>query len=376
MIIKTKEFKEAASKIILATELDKRAANLEIVVRAGTLFLNVTNKEFYVSVKFPVETTEDFRIVVDASLFLSLISSLNTETFKLDIKDTAVSITAGKSKYSTPMIYENDHLMQLPLITLQNKTVEMTISNDILMSILNVNSKEILKVKNIDVNELQKLYYIDETGCFTFTTGACLNKFTLEKPVKLLLNDRIVKLFKLFKEDVHFTLAQDTLQNGFGQTKISLETTDVYVAAIITCDDALIGQVQGPCTATKTHIENTYPYHLVLSASKLSDAISRLMLFTKNSIEKANMSYLPVKVIFDADDFTIYDNLGNCEVIEIENGSNVQSEYEMKINIADLKLIVDSCKGENITVNCGNHAAVVITRGNIYNLIPEVRKAA
>ena len=376
MIIKTKEFKEAANKILLATELDKSAANLEILVKAGILFLNVTNREYYVSVKLPVETTEEFRAVVDASLFLSLISGLTAETFKLDIKDSNISIVAGKSKYTAPMIYENDHLMELPVISLQNKTVEMQISNDILQSILNVNSKEILKVKNIDVNELQKLYYIDETGCFTFTTGACLNSFTLEKPVKLLLNDRIVKLFKLFKDDVDFALAQDTLQNGINRTKISLTTPDTYVAALVTCDDALIGQIQGPCTATKTHINNSYPYHLVLSANELSAAINRLMVYTKNSTEKANMSYIPVKVIFDADEFHIYDNLGNFEAVDVENGSNVPDEYEMRINIVDLKYIVDSCKNKHITVNCGNHAAVVITHGNIYNLIPEVRKAA
>ena len=37
--------------------------------------------------------------------------------------------------------------MTLPFISIQNKTVEMNIANDILMSILNVNSKELLKTK-------------------------------------------------------------------------------------------------------------------------------------------------------------------------------------------------------------------------------------
>jgi hypothetical protein len=130
--------------------------------------------------------------------------------------------------------------MSLPVIKISNKTIEMPISFDILDSILNVNSKELAKVKKIEVNELQKMYYIDETGCFTFTTGACLNSFTLEKPVKLLLNEKIVKLFKLFKEDVLFSLGQDPLPNGTTRTKITLETADTYLAAIITSDDLLI----------------------------------------------------------------------------------------------------------------------------------------
>ena len=72
MIIKTKEFLEAANKILLAAGLDQNAANLELVAKESSLYLNVTNKEFFVSVRFPLETEETFRVVVDASLFLSL----------------------------------------------------------------------------------------------------------------------------------------------------------------------------------------------------------------------------------------------------------------------------------------------------------------
>ena len=75
MIIKTKEFLEAANKILLAAGLDQNAANLELVAKESSLYLNVTNKEFFVSVRFPLETEETFRVVVDASLFLSLVAS-------------------------------------------------------------------------------------------------------------------------------------------------------------------------------------------------------------------------------------------------------------------------------------------------------------
>ena len=85
MIIKTKEFLEAANKILLAAGLDQNAANLELVAKESSLYLNVTNKEFFVSVRFPLETEETFRVVVDASLFLSLVTGFTTETFALDI---------------------------------------------------------------------------------------------------------------------------------------------------------------------------------------------------------------------------------------------------------------------------------------------------
>ena len=64
------------------------------------------------------------------------------------------------------MIYENDQLMKLPVIKLDKDqvTIDMGIAQDILLSILNVNGKEIQKAKRLDVNELQRYYYIDETG--------------------------------------------------------------------------------------------------------------------------------------------------------------------------------------------------------------------
>ena len=377
MIIKTKDFKDAANKILLAADLDTNAANLELVARNSSLYLNVTNKEYYVAVKFPLETDETFRAVVDASLFLSLVSGFTTDTFSLDIKDNTVVLGSGKSKYKVAMIYENENLMALPVIAIQNKTVEMTVSNDILMSILNVNSKELLKTKYLDVSELNKLYYIDETGCFTFTNGSCLNSFTLEKPVKLLLNDRIVRLFKLFKDDVKFSLGMDPIANGGIQTKMVMETPDTYLAAVITCDDTLIAKVQQPCEATKRYLTENYDHKLVLSTADLSAAINRLMSFTKNSkatSEKVNMAYLPTAMNIENGELVIKDKFENYETVSIANESFSTGDYEMYVNLYDIKLVLDSCKTDHITLNCGNHRSVVVTRGTVANLIPEVRK--
>lgn len=376
MIIKTKDFQEAANKILFAADLDKNAANLELKAKDNFLYLNVTNREFYVSIKFPLETTEEFHAVIDASLFLNLISGITTDTFSLTLHTNYIKVTAGKSSYKLAMIFENDQLMALPVISIQNPTVEMSIEKDILMSILNVNSKELQKVKNAVVsNELQKLYYIDETGCFTFTTGACLNAFTLEKPVKLLLNERIVKLFKLFKEDVQFCLGKDAAGSGMIATKITMRTTDTYLAALVTCDDLLIEKVMGPCAATKRFISTAYDYRLVLSVNEFFNAISRLQAFTKNNkaIVGTNSLYMPVKVTIRDTDLMIQDKFENVEYVTIENGSYVAGEYEFGVNLIDLKLVLESCKNEHITFNCGDKRSIIISRGAISNLIPEVK---
>lgn len=373
MVINTKDFAEVAAKIRDAVGLDSAAVNLEVKTKGTSLYLNVTNREFFVSVKYELAEAIEFAATVNATLFLDLVSQITSETFNLDIDGNALVLSSGKSKYKLAMIYENDKLMTLPPIQIFNKTVEMPISIDILNSILTVNSKEIAKIKNLGANRLQRTYYIDETGCFTFTTGACVNSFTLEKPVKLLLTDKIVKLFKLFKEDVLFSLGQDLTTSGTVRTKIILQTPTVYLAAIITSDDGDIAQVQSKCTQMKRLIASNYENHAVLSAKEVSAAINRLMLYTKNSVEKPNMLDIPATLTLDIDELTIKDTFGNVETVTVENGSYVEDVYEFSANIADIKVITDSCKSDHVTMNCGKGSAIIFTRDNISNLIPKLK---
>lgn len=377
MILNTKQFQDAANKILLAVSADKtNTANVELEAKDNVLFLRTTNKEFYVGIRFDLQSEETFRAVVDANLFLNLISSITSEEFEIVVNDNILLVKTGRSSYKLALIYENDELMKLPAIRLfpDQVKVEMNVGHEILASILNVNSKEIQKAKHIDVNELQRYYYIDETGCFTFTTGACVNSFTLEQPIRLLLNEKIVKLFKLFTTDAY-------LQYGYVpegsdlRPIVTLQSGDnIYVAAKLQCDDKLISKIKAPCDAMKNLIKENYAHNLVLSATSLSAAISRLLMFTKNSSAKVESSFIPASVEITANEITITDTAGeNAEVITIENGSTVDGTYSMGINLIDLKSVLDSCKNEHITMNCGNHKSVIINRGPISNVVAEAR---
>lgn len=376
MILKTKTFQEAANKILVAVGIDKSAANLELAAKDTALYLRVTNREYYVAVKFNLQEPSDFRAVVDANLFLNLISGINTEEFELAIKDTHVAVKAGKSSYKLAMIYENEELMKLPIIKLDKDqvTVDMSIAQDILLSILNVNGKEIQKAKRLDVNELQRYYYIDETGCFTFTTGACVNAFTLEKPIKLLLTDKVVKLFKLFETDVWMSYGHQVNKDNSLQPIVVFQTENVYVASRLLNDDTCISKIKAPCDAMKNLIKEPYDHNFVLSATDLSAAIGRLLMFHKNSSAKADLSFVPAKIEFNETELTVSDLPGdNKEVLTIEGGSFTPGGYTMGVNLIDLKSVLDSCKNEHITVNCGNKKSIIINRGTISNVIAETR---
>jgi hypothetical protein len=242
------------------------------------------------------------------------------------------------------------------------------------MSILNVNGREIQKAKKVDVSELQRYYYIDETGCFTFTTGACINSFTLEKPIKLLLTDKVVKLFKLFNSSVWLSYGHLVNSDNSLQPIVVFQTEDVYVATRLLSDETCVHKVKAPCDAMKNLVKEPYDHNLVLSATDLSAAIARLLMFYKNSSAKADLSFVPATMEFTNTEITIADSTGeNTEVITIENGSSTPGGYSMGINLIDLKAVLDSCKNEHITMNCGNHKSIIINRGPISNVIAETR---
>jgi len=374
MIIQTKEFKDVANTILTAVSADKNVANVEIIAKDKAISLNATNKEWFVSVKYNLTEDINFRAVVNANAFLGLITGITAETFEVEASAQDLTIKVGKSSYKIPLIYDNDQLMTLPVIRLVNKTVDMGISNDILMSILNVNSKEIQKTKGIDpakIDELQKLYYLDENGCFTFTTGACVNAFKLEKPIKLLLSDRIVRLFKLFKTDVNFMYGTDALSNGFLQSKAVFYNDTTYLAAIVNSDDVMLRKIQGPINLIKQFMADNYQNRVIISATELSNAINRIITFNKNCNKELNTFEIKGICTFSGDDMVITDEIGNVEYVKTNTGSIIDGSYAMKLNLNDLKFILDSCKNEAITLNCGNHRSVMLVRGDITNVIPE-----
>ena len=377
MILKTKAFQEAANKILLAVGIDRAAGNLELAAKDNALFLRVTNREYYVAVKFDLEEPQNFRAAVDATLFLNLLSGINTETFELTISSSNVIVKAGKSSYKIAMIYENDQLMELPIIKLDPSqvTVSMSIDHEILMSILNVNGKEIQKAQKLkkqDVHVLQRYYYLDEAGCFTFTTGACINAFTLEKPIKLLLTDKVVKLFRLFNSSAWLSYGHVANADGTLQPIVVFQTEEVYIAARLLNDDLQLQQIKAPCDAMKNLVNIAYDHNLVLSSSDLAAAVARLLMFHRNSSAKPDLAFVPASITFNSTELTITDDSGeNSEVLNIENGSTTLGNYTMGVNLMDLKAVLDSCKNEHITINCGNHKSIVINRGTISNIIPE-----
>lgn len=372
MIIKTKEFKEVCSTILSAidsNELSTLTETLELESKDKVLKLSVTNGEYFVTVNFNLDSEEELHASVNANLFLKLINAVTTEDITLTMKDNYLEVKANGT-YKIPYIYENDKMLTLPEITISNPTLEMKVSGDVLGSILDYNSKELLR--GTISRPVQKMYYVDEKGCLTFTTGACVNYFELEKPIKVLFNNRLVKLFKLFKNKMtEFTLGYDAIDETLTQTRVQFKTDNITLTAITGCTDDLLKSV--PVSAIRGRAEFEYPHNVVLSTVELKDAVNRLLLFSAGYGSIKNLKPYS-QFVFNNNQVTIYDsNKENSEILTFKNNTSVNEEYTMTLDLADLKLILDNISDDYITLSFGNHQATVIKRQSISNVVPECR---
>lgn len=366
VINNTKEFKEVCKTILMAIDNSEQSLiseTLEVVADGGELSLAVTNREYYVQVKMEVSENEHFRATVNALLFLRLVSQLSSSDLQLVINDNYLLIKAD-GNYKLPLIFKDENLLELPRIELNNITTVMDIQSNILNSILLYNTKELQSAK-IVYKPVQKMYYMDNNGAITFTTGACVNNFELDKPIKVLLSQKVVKLFKLFGDDVKvkFNLSQEPTEDGSVSTRVKFATDTIEITAITPSDTQLIESV--PVSAIRSMADKAYDYSALFDKDRLSRALSRLYLFKNEDPSVA------LQMTFNAEGC----NLRYCDNEEFVGYQDEQPNdlnYSLFINIETLKNIIDGCVEDYLTLSFGDSKAVVLSRQAIKNIIPEL----
>ena len=373
MIIRIEDLKNICSTILTAvdsSELSKITETLELKVEDSFFYMNVTNKEYYARVKMPISIQETMHATVNANLFLKLIAQTTSETVELTNENNYLKVK-GNGEYKLPLIFDEEgNLLDLPEINIDNVTSEFEIDSETLNSILKFNSKEL--TKGIISKPVQKLYYIDNSGCITFTSGACVNNFTLDNPIKILLNNKIVKLFKLFKSGkVNFSLGHDAISESIIQTKVRFETDDICITAIISNDDSLLNSV--PVKAIRDRANTLYDYSVSLNRLELLDCINRLMLFS-SGISGKDILKPYSSFEFNKEYVTVYSvDHSNSEQLYYNKSLNIEDKYDAILDLVELKATLDNCTDQYITIRFGNHQAIVIARNNILNVIPECR---
>ena len=102
MILRTDEFKDACKTILAAIDNKESTLfteTLELKAKDRILKLNVTNREYFCTVEFPLESDEVFDAAVNASVFLRLISKLTTDTIEIVKEKTYIKIKGNRNSW-------------------------------------------------------------------------------------------------------------------------------------------------------------------------------------------------------------------------------------------------------------------------------------
>ena len=378
MILRTDAIKEVSNDILSAvdsSELSTLTDTLELSTEDGTLYATVSNGEYVVEVKLADGLAEDFHVAVNAKLFLKLVSQTTTEDIELKVADSFLTLK-GNGTYRIPMVFdENGDVLSIDKIDINNVTCEMAVDGNILNSILRYNSRQIADATKIR-NPLQNFYYVDNYGAITYTQGATVNNFSLDKPISLLLSGKIVKLFKLFKGgDVDFVVGKDENESGDVYTKVQIHSDTVTLTYITPSDNSLVKAF--PVDAIRGRANGSYPYAVNLNRVEFLQSLNRMKLFTTSY--GGRFAIQPVaKFTFGVDKLEITDNFTdatekNGESVPYISGStqNLTEPFVCTMDMNDLIDSLSTCVDPYVTVAFGDPMAVVIKRGTVVDVVAQ-----
>ena len=370
MIIRTEILQESCAKILNAVDSNVLSAvteTLEIKTENKQLSMSVTNREYFVKILFGDNIEDEIHATVNANLFLKLISKVTSETIEIYTDEKSLYVKCN-GDYKLPLIYDGDKLVELPVINIENVSETFDVDSSILHSIVNYNSKEL--GKGSISKPIQRLYYVDNEGAITFTTGACVNKFSIDMTSKLLLNDKLVKLFKLFKDTkVKVTVGHNKLSEDTVVTAVRFEAPNITIDAVLNCDDSMV--VSFPVSGIRGRADTIYPNTISINKELLMQAVDRLNLFNHAGM-RADLSISIVKLEFTSTNLVVADRNGiNREEIPYTTPLEEEVDYSALIDSSDLTKTLASATNQIVRISFGNEQAFVISEGLVEWVIPE-----
>lgn len=370
MIIRTEILQESCAKILNAVDSNVLSAvteTLEIKTENKHLSMSVTNREYFVKILFGDNIEDEIHATVNANLFLKLISKVTSETIEIYTDEKSLYVKCN-GDYKLPLIYDGDKLVELPVINIENVSETFDVDSTVLHSIVNYNSKEL--GKGGISKPIQRLYYVDNEGAITFTTGACVNKFSIDMTSKLLLNDKLVKLFKLFKDTkVKVTVGHNKLSEDTVVTAVRFEAPNITIDAVLSCDDSMV--VSFPVSGIRGRADTVYPNTISINKELLMQAVERLNLFNHAGM-RSDLSVSIVKLEFTSTNLVVADRNGiNREEIPYTTPLEEEVDYSALIDSSDLTKTLASATNQIVTIGFGNEQAFVISEGLVKWVIPE-----
>ena len=265
---------QKASKGVGNNKLIPLSTLIGIVAHDGVLSIYATDGTTFLEIKGVCENSDDFRVAVNASKFVSLISRLTCDTVSLNITNRGLEVV-GNGKYvieipidesGTPVNFPN------PVQCVDSKPVE-----DGVWTVSDIQTLKTTLVPAVATTLEVPCYcnvYIGETAVATDTYKiAALQKQLLANPV--LIASHVFNLLAMAHEDVGFSIYSD------GQAVFKNDALTIHTH-VFDVDEYAISEISAL-------IEADYPYECVVSKQELLSVLDRCALFNNpydnNAIE-------------------------------------------------------------------------------------------
>lgn len=368
MIVRIEDLKDISSVILSSigsSSLTTASNILELISQDKSLILKVSTGESLIKINIPQDEECKLNATIDAEMFFKLIEKTTSSTVELSMGDNYLKVKSNGT-YKFPIIYNRDRMIHCTDIDIPTITATSTFNTDILYSISKYNTREVGK-GNI-VNPVQRLYYVDQEGCVTFTQGACVNNFHLDSPLQILLSEKIVKLFKLFKPDTPVTVSIGPypISDEIIQTRMRISSDSISIEAILLSNEQMINSI--PVDIIRKMAQDEYPYNIVVNKVNLLNALNRLILFSEHMASNTFGVFT-----FKGNEIRIDDTSSvNYEELTVDS-SNIgeTSFYKATFDLVEWKNKLSSCTSNHITLKIGNNKAGLLLEKNIVYIIPE-----
>lgn len=369
MLVSTKRLKKVVTRLLSSVDLQDlspTAGLIELEAQGDQLILSMAAPEYQLRVSVEGAAAGPLHAVVRAESFLKLVTKISAPQIELSSTEGFLLMKAGGS-YKLPVVDIGEQgtlLTWNPPANLQT----MVLSKDVIHLLLKYNYREMQTDKM--VRPVQRLCYLDQQGAVTFNSGACVSTFDLTSPVKTLLTLKAVRLLKIFEEDdfLVFGVYHVDLSDGRMQAKMVAENSQASLQVLLPSDPSFMESF--PVEAIRGRAFDSYPGTVNISRKGISECLGRLLLLSNL---QGNSSVRELgRITFQAECLVLEDvgKAGRETIPYI--GTPFSEEYQCFINMAALKSLLDSCAEDSISLSFGNKEALVLSRGMVRNVIPEV----
>lgn len=374
MIIESKNVQVIAKKLAQIINIYPQLTTIRLRLNASSDLVNfdLSNAEISITCKYKLSTPEfnAFDVTVTAKTFVDYLAALATADVTLSCMDGYLRISSGKSKYKIALLASAVSSISPKLDDTQEVT-KFSLTNAMLTSLIQVNAREFNRNKSCK-NPVNQIYYLSSIGCFNTANnfGACLNLFSTDLNIELLLSQSLVKLLGTSELDWSCE-AQQNKTLSIAQNVLHLTNDNFDILTYQPADPKVRSTLVTMFSKMKQLTTGFHSNILSLKVVDLTQALNRLALAAKHdSLALDNQKI--VKLAAVDNQLTIIDSVGNTELLALEADTQLTGSCTFGVILKDFQTVVTSCEDETIRLALNNGAPVVCEFGQIKYILANI----